>query len=69
MATINYININELKNIDNDKDAQTDKVTFYCLLFTIFLFFIFSIYYFINILKHLIHNKKSGCFIHWYDYI
>ena len=69
MATRNYININELKNLDEDKDRQIDKVTFYFLLFTIVLFIIFSIYYFINILKHLINNKKSGCFIYWYDYI
>ena len=69
MDTINYINPNYIRFLQENENNNIDNVTFYILFFSCLIFIIFSTYYYYHICKHLIKNKKSQFFIYWIDYL
>ena len=60
----------ELK--DNGQDKTTDIVSFWILIVFLLIFFLLSLYFFLNLLIHLLKNIKNPAykfFIFWLDYI
>ena len=65
---INLIRNLGTKTIESN-DKNIDYISFWILLIIILWYTFFSIYYFSNIINHLILNRKSKFFVYWIDYI